>query len=141
MDHAVEHLEMQTALVNHAGLNQRLLDAMQRNSAGEVEEVLRLNANVNATDSIGFTPLSWAMVNNATDLVKLLAQRNANPNNSDFSMLDLGDEKAALEAALDWGLNTGKRLIKAAKMDDWAQVDAELTAGANVNQKEDETLM
>merc|ERR1719199_2105229 len=81
------------------------------------------------------------MLNNATELVKLLAQRNANPNNSDFAALDLGDDRESLEAALDWGLNTGKRLMIAAKMDRWDQVEIELGNGANVNQQEEGTLL
>jgi len=141
MDHAVEHLEMRTALVAQGSLNQRLLDGMQRNDSYEVQEALRLSAHVNARDSVGFTPLSWGIVNNATALVKLLAQRNANPNHSDLSSLDLGDESGEMMTALQWGLDAGKRLMRAAKMDDWEQVMIELDAGANVNQKEDDTLL
>lgn len=143
LDFAVEHIEMTTALLATQALNCSLLDAVQRNCAAEVKAALDSGAYVDSQDSAGWSPLSWAMLHHSMDMVLLLAQRNANPNvcKESLSQLDLGADKEALESSLVSGLEAGQRLIAAAKANDWERVDYELSQGANVNYREQGSLL
>jgi len=59
------------------GLDEELLEAAERGDVGRVHELLGRDANPNARDEFGFTPLHWAAFNGHAEVARLLLDRGA----------------------------------------------------------------
>ena len=57
-----------------------LLKAAKANDLSKVNEALAQNADVNAKDETGYTPLLWAVLNGNKDIVEALIKKKANVN-------------------------------------------------------------
>jgi ankyrin repeat protein len=82
--------------------NQTMMAAVQRNSLEEVRQAIQQGARVNVRDDGGWSALTWAMMHQSVDLVKLLARSSADPSvlkesAEAIAQLDLGGPDVQLE--------------------------------------------
>lgn len=146
MDLAQGQLEMRTVLLNAERLNHELISAAGNDDAEAVGRALEQGAYVDTRDDLGWTAMTWAFMNRSVDMVKILANYNADPdflNSSEavIDKLDLGNERRELERTLVRAHGTTARLVGAAREASWHIVTSELNEGARINSRERVTLL
>jgi ankyrin repeat protein len=58
-------------------IEQELIEAAKENNLSEIERLLSVGADVNATDTVGFTPLHWASLDGHLQVFKELLEHGA----------------------------------------------------------------
>ncbi len=99
-------LFMQTQSARLPPPERALMEAVRHNDLDRVRAALDAGAHVDKPDEQGFTPLIWAAREGFDDIVALLLQNHADPNQNDVWMRANAGHKAAF-----WGRTTALAML------------------------------
>lgn len=138
-DHAKNHSAMITLLEAITRVNQRMLNAAQRNDEDEVAECLQEGAQVNHVDSEGRSALLWAAVHGSVTMLHLLFKYGASTSVLEqcANELDMAiNQHRKVVDVLQAADGANARLLLSASLADWSGVRTALEQCAFVNTRD-----
>eukprot|EP00435_Cladocopium_sp_Y103_P012292 s3035_g3.t1 len=148
-DHAKNHSAMITLLENHSAMitlleaitrvNQRMLNAAQRNDEDEVAECLQEGAQVNHVDTEGRSALLWAAVHGSVTMLHLLFRYGASTSVlqqcADLMDTAISQHRKVVDV-LQAADGANARLLLSASLADWSGVRAACGRFTQVNTRD-----
>lgn len=138
-DHAKNHSAMITLLEAITRVNQRMLNAAQRNDEDEVAECLQEGAQVNHVDSEGRSALLWAAVHGSVTMLHLLFKYGASTSVLEQCANELDtaiNQHRKVVDVLQAADGANARLLLSASLADWSGVRTALEQCAFVNTRD-----